>query len=167
MLLFILLGMAAVEDLRHGKVSNRRIAAGLAVGCLFQILQHGVFGIYYFLWNISVPVILFFLLFQMRVLGAGDIKLFSMTGSILTIRELCSCMIYSFLFTGAAAVLILAADPKRGERLKHSIQYLLLSLQKGEITAYRPPEGRRKEPFAFSVAILFGTAAALCIPVRF
>lgn len=96
-LLFSFLSLAAGQDIRSGKISNRLIVLGMVFGGCLQVLQHHAEGIYFFLRNISVPIILFYLLFQMRVLGAGDIKLFSMMGSILTIQELCKCIVYGFL----------------------------------------------------------------------
>ena len=59
-------------------------------------------GILYFILNITIPVVLFILLFQMHALGAGDIKLFSLVGSFLTTRQLFQVIVYAFLF---AAVL--------------------------------------------------------------
>ena len=100
-LLFGLLITAAVQDLKSGKISNRLIVTGLMIGVAIQVTEYRVWGVYYFLRNISVPVILLYLLFQMHVLGAGDIKLFSMIGSILTTGELLQCMAYSFLTAGA------------------------------------------------------------------
>ena len=119
--MILLLGclvMAAVQDIRSGKVSNRLIVAGLMIGSFFQIRNYQICGMYYFLRNVSIPVILLYLLFQMRVLGAGDIKLFSMIGSFLTMQELLKCMAYSFLAAGAGAVLFLAADKRRRQRIR-------------------------------------------------
>ena len=134
MLLFVLLCLAAVQDIRSGKVANRLIAMGL-----------------------------FYLLFQMRVLGAGDIKLFSMIGSILTIGELYQCMACSFLVAGAGAAALLATDRNRWIRLRYAIQYLFEALRFGIKRPYEPPSGAGKLFFPFAVPILFGTAIACCI----
>lgn len=146
-----------------GKVSNKLIVAGLSIGSLFQAAEYQALGIYYFLRNISVPVILLYLLFQMRVLGAGDIKLFSMIGSILTIGELYQCMACSFLVAGAGAAALLATDRNRWIRLRYAIQYLFEALRFGIKRPYEPPSGAGKLFFPFAVPILFGTAIACCI----
>lgn len=57
----------------------------------------GYVGILYFILNITIPVVLLFLLFQMHALGAGDIKLFSLVGSFLTTKQLFLVMFDSFL----------------------------------------------------------------------
>ncbi len=122
---------------------------------------YGFRGVYYFLGNISIPIILLYLLFQMRVLGAGDIKLFSMIGSILTTEELFRCMAYSFAAAGAGAAFFLLADKNRWQKLRYAGGYLLDILKTGKIESYRPPYEKESVLFAFSVPVLFGTAVAL------
>ena len=61
-------------------------------------------GAVHFLVNISIPVILLFLLFQLRVLGAGDIKLFSMTGGFLSTRQLMYLIVWAFLAASAIGI---------------------------------------------------------------
>lgn len=153
--------MAAAEDIQSGKVSNRRIAVGLMAGMWFRIMEDPAWGIYYFLGNISVPVVLLYLLFQMRVLGAGDIKLFSMIGSFLTMKELFTCMAYSFFSAGIWAVFLLAFDKKRRRRLAYAARYLAEIFLTGKILPYIPLYEAEGNTFAFSVPILFGTAAAI------
>jgi prepilin peptidase CpaA len=79
------------------RISNRLIASGLIWGLVLRIMGEGGTGIVYFLFNVSIPVILLFLLFQMRAIGAGDIKLFSVAGAFLTTRQLLYLIVASFL----------------------------------------------------------------------
>ncbi len=161
-----LLSIAAVEDIRSHQISNRLIITGLLIGIIFQAWEYQALGIYYFFRNISVPVILLYLLFQMRVLGAGDIKLFSMIGGILTIWELQRCMAYSFLAAGAGSLLFLAADKSRKIKLWYAARYLFACLHTGWIPVYRPPKEAEDLVFAFSVPVFFGTVCALYFPVQ-
>lgn len=80
--------MAVVMDTKSGTISNRLIISGLIWGLAFRLMEEGSAGAVHFLVNISIPVILLFLLFQLRVLGAGDIKLFSVAGGFLTTTQL-------------------------------------------------------------------------------
>lgn len=93
----MILGAAVVTDLRECRICNRLIALGLFLGLIFHILGEGSIGIVHFLVNISIPVILLFLLFQLRVLGAGDIKLLSVVGGFLEMRQLIAVMVAAFL----------------------------------------------------------------------
>lgn len=88
--------LAVMEDFWEMKISNRLIASGLILGLVLRIMGEGSAGIVHFLVNISIPVIFLFLLFQMRALGAGDIKLFSVAGGFLTIRQLLYVMLAAF-----------------------------------------------------------------------
>ncbi len=97
MTLLVILSLAVVTDFRERRISNRLIALGLCIGLILCILGEGSIGIVHFLVNISIPVILLFLLFQLRALGAGDIKLFSVVGGFLELRQLLAVMIASFV----------------------------------------------------------------------
>lgn len=96
--------MAVVADLRKTRISNRLIASGLILGLAFRIVGAGVAGIVHFLVNISIPVILLFLLFQLRLLGAGDIKLFSVIAGFLTIRQTFYVMLAAFVAGGVIGI---------------------------------------------------------------
>lgn len=83
-------------DFGNEKISNRLIVSGLFWGLAFRLLGEGSAGLVHFLMNISIPVILLFLLFQMRAVGAGDIKLFSVAGGFLTTEQLLYVMSAAF-----------------------------------------------------------------------
>ena len=86
-----------MTDFREMRVSNRLITSGLIIGLVLRIMGEGSAGIVHFLVNISIPVILLYLLFQMRALGAGDIKLFSVVGGFLTTQQLICVMAAAFV----------------------------------------------------------------------
>lgn len=94
--LLTVLVLAVVEDFREMKISNRLIASGLILGLAFRVMGEGSAGVVHFLVNISIPVLLLFLLFQMRAVGAGDIKLFSVVGGFLTTEQLLYVMFAAF-----------------------------------------------------------------------
>lgn len=131
--LLTFLTMAVVTDFREMKIRNRLIASGLIWGLAFRILGDGCAGIVHFLVNISIPVILLFLLFQMRILGAGDIKLFSVAGGFLTTRQLLYLIVTAFL----AACVIGLGKIVYVERVKGNIR-------------------KKKTLIHFSAAILLG-----------
>ena len=94
--LLTVLVFAVAADFREMRISNRLIASGLMMGLALRILGEGGAGIVHFLVNISIPVILLFLLFQLRVIGAGDIKLFSVAGGFLSMRQLLYVILAAF-----------------------------------------------------------------------
>lgn len=98
--LLTFLSFAVVTDVTSTRISNRLIVCGLICGLVLRSLGQGGTGILIFLINISIPVILLYLLFQLRALGAGDIKLFSVVGAYVMTKDLFTVMLLSF-FVGA------------------------------------------------------------------
>ena len=66
--LLMILFAAAWMDLCTEKISNRLIFFGIGIGLFFQLKEHGAVGILYFFIYISIPVIVFYLLFLMHAL---------------------------------------------------------------------------------------------------
>ncbi|WP_256387212.1 prepilin peptidase [Roseburia sp. 1XD42-69] len=163
--MFFLLVIAVAQDIRSGRVSNKLILFGLFLGLLSKVQEYDFRGIYFFLRNISVPVILFYLMFLMHVLGAGDIKLFSMIGGILTIEELLFCIFYSFIAGGILSLFYLLMDNHRGEKLKYACNYLFYVCRYQKIIPYELPEEIPKSKMAFSLAVFLGWICMYAIPI--
>ena len=86
--LLLLLIMAVWMDIRTNKISNRLIGFGLFLGYIRNFEEYGWDGSIHFLIQISLPVLVFYLFFLMHVLGAGDIKLFSVISSCIGLKSL-------------------------------------------------------------------------------
>lgn len=150
-----LLVTAVWMDLRRKKISNRLIFVGLGLGLLFRVIECGVVGIFLFLRDISFPVILFYLLFLMHALGAGDIKLFSVIGSFLNFKGLCSCIVFAFLFGAGISMVRLLYDRSLMRKMWEFLQYIGCTVRTREITCYRESRSRQ-DVICFSVPILAG-----------
>jgi len=87
---------AVYTDMTRTRISNRLIVSGLVLGFIFRIMTEGYMGVLFFVVNISIPVILLYLLFQVHALGAGDIKLFSMLGAFLSTEQVLKLMVLAF-----------------------------------------------------------------------
>lgn len=74
----VVLLTAAYRDIRERKIPNWLIIIGLLGICIFRYAERGVHGILDGIISGGLVIILFFPLFLIRALGAGDIKLFSM-----------------------------------------------------------------------------------------
>ena len=99
--LYMILFTAVIQDFMCMKISNRLILMGLFCSIAFGISIGGVPQIIYILWNISFPVIILYLLYVLGILGAGDIKLFSVIAGFLTLKTWWVCVEAAFL-AGAA-----------------------------------------------------------------
>lgn len=142
-------------DLRTQKISNRLIVLGLGLGLFFQIKEYGVMGVLYFLANISFPVIVFYLLFLMHALGAGDIKLFSVIGVFLNFNGLCRCIFLAFLFGAGISLVHMIKDGSLVRRLREFMFYAGGVIRTGQISSYRR-ERNKTDVICFSVPMLMG-----------
>lgn len=91
---------AAWSDIRIKKVSNILILFAFGLGLYFQIYEHNIPGLYYFLKDAMFPIVVLYLLFLLHALGAGDIKLFSVISSFLGVRVVSKCIIISIFIGG-------------------------------------------------------------------
>ncbi|MDO4453163.1 MAG: A24 family peptidase [Eubacteriales bacterium] len=109
---------AVITDLREEKIKNKWILGGILFGIGIRILEEGVYGLLFAFLGMSVPLVLLWIAFCERWIGAGDIKLFSVLGSILGMGRILECMMAALLF-GAfyAAICRLAGRKKKTIRL--------------------------------------------------
>lgn len=157
----MLLITAAVMDLRSFKISNRLIIGGLVTGLIVQIIESGMKGIGVFLINVSIPVILFYLLFLMRALGAGDIKLFSVIGGMWNLKMLYVTVIVSFLTAAAMSLCKMLYHRNLISRLCVFGAYVCQVAATGRLSKYPKESEGKQHIIHFSVAILIGFVIAL------
>lgn len=145
--MFIVYGftiVAAIMDIRFQKISNRLIVTGLGVGLIRRLLLQGSAGLITGVIQIILPVIFLYLLFLIGALGAGDIKLFSLIGGFVNLKELATCIIAAFVVGAIWSFLkLIWLGLKRLLRMKEEDTF---------------PEQDRCIPFA--VAILLGLLVA-------
>ena len=91
--LLVILAAAVIQDFMYMKISNRLILMGVLFSLAFGFMTGGLKQIIFVLANVSFPVIVLYLLYLLGVLGAGDIKLFSIIGGFTNFRLLISCML--------------------------------------------------------------------------
>ena len=146
---------AAWMDLCTEKISNRLIFFGIGIGLFFQLKEHGAVGILYFFIYISIPVIVFYLLFLMHALGAGDIKLFSVIGVFLNMSGLCRCVFLAFLFGAGISLFRMVKEKSLRQRMKSLMDYAKRTVHTGQVTSYRSSRNAA-DTICFSVPILMG-----------
>lgn len=95
-LLFLLLFFAAISDAVETKIPNLLIIIGFVIAPVALIREHDIerlcSGI---ICAVSIFCILFFF-FQMRLIGAGDIKLLMMMSLFLDVSMLLHILLFSF-----------------------------------------------------------------------
>ncbi len=154
--LLCFLTAAARMDLRTNKIGNRLIGIGLFFGYMRNLVEYGWNGSIHFLIQISLPVCIFYLLFLMRALGAGDIKLFSVISSCIGIKNLFQVVIFSFLIGAVLSCIVLFRNRNLYGRLYYFSCYVRTALLTKSIANYDYQSDGKQNYIHFSVPILIG-----------
>jgi prepilin peptidase CpaA len=97
--LFCLLVYAAGIDVRSHRIPNRLVLSGLAFGLIYSVFVP-FWGHHGFLWALGGAAIGFGVLFplwMLRMMGAGDVKLMAMVGSLLGIQVIQTALIATLI----------------------------------------------------------------------
>lgn len=155
--------VAVGMDLKSMRISNRLILVGLGISLVRRLLCEGIFGVFTGIFLISLPVILLYLLFLAGALGAGDIKLFSLIGGFVSLKELLWCMFYSFLIAAVLSFVKMCYYKIFSSSMKNVICYLNQFCM-GDYKVYKPIYDKRSK-IHFSIAILLGLILSTAIKV--
>lgn len=152
--LFIVTGLAVIWDIRTRKIPNLLLIGGLAIGWCIQIIEYGREGMLQFLGGSLIPLFLLAVLFYFRMLGAGDIKLFSVIGGFLGINSIIPCIAVSFLLGAILSLFLLIGRGILKERLQYFFAYFCSYFQTKKWVSYQNGVDK-KSSFCFSIPVLF------------
>jgi prepilin peptidase CpaA len=160
--LLLLLGAIAM-DLKDRRIWNGLICLGMVTGLCFRFWESGVTGLLEGVLHLLIPILLFFLLFLIRALGAGDIKLFSMIASIWNVRLLFWCMVSSFVIGAVIAMGKMLFCKNFFKRIHYFFDYLNKVIHEGSLSVYDSPSKEENNFIHFSIPIGIGFLAAYLI----
>lgn len=117
MLVTYLMG-AVYVDVKTDRVPNQYILLGYLTGIYWNFQNYGIKGIITFLVNALWPIVLLYILFCIRAVGAGDIKLISVMSTYLVPSTTIHVVVAS-VFVGAflSILKILSRRRQRSERV--------------------------------------------------
>jgi prepilin peptidase CpaA len=157
--LYAIIIVAVVQDLKYMRICNRLIVMGLILSVAFGIFLGGMPRLICILLNISFPVIVLYLLYLLGVLGAGDIKLFSVIGGFTNFKTLTGCMLAAFAVAAVLSVGKMLYNRNLGFSLFKG-QLFVKEVLRGNISSYRRTMAEERNLMHFSVAILIGLLIA-------
>lgn len=157
--LLVILAAAVVQDFMYMKISNRLILMGILFSLAFGFTTGGPIQVLYVLAKLSFPVIVLYLLYLLGVLGAGDIKLFSIIGGFTNFKLLINCMLYSFVAGAVIAVCRMLYNRNlRISIFKAGVYFR--SIRQDGLVSYHKEWAERRNLMHFSMAILIGYIVA-------
>lgn len=157
-LLLLFLPAAVVWDFRKGKIPNQLILTGIISGGFLLLLYNGAGAFLKCLPGMLFPVIVLFPLYRLGVLGAGDIKLFSMLGVYLTFREQLICIVLTFLAGAVISLGVLLWRKNLIERILYFISFCNECICGGHLRSYYLPSQGKEDgsKIHFSLPIMTG-----------
>ena len=131
--LALVLCLAAVLDFYKGKIPNILILAGSCYGMIrllyYQDMIRHIPGILF-------PIIILFPLYKIGVIGAGDIKLFSLLGFHFTFMETIFCIFTAFVTGAVISAISFIRYDNFTERMTYLFSYLKECLSLGYFRYY-------------------------------
>ena len=131
--LVILLFFAAVLDFYRGKIPNILVIAGCCYGLVRLIYYQNILK---FIPGIVFPFIVLYPLYKIGVIGAGDIKIFSMIGFYFPFMESIFCIFTAFLLGALVSVFSFIRYENFWERMTYLFSYLRECLFTGHFRYY-------------------------------
>ena len=155
LVLLLILGFAALEDKQEKRVSNRLIVLGISL--CFLMAWGGYLGVTFLvvLRNILIPVISLYLLFLVGVIGAGDIKLFSLIGGYMGLTFAKNAIVLSFAIGAGWSLIWLLSNHLLFPKMAAVVAYFG-DLKNGKFKTYQSDS-----TFAFSLCIFAATSALM------
>ncbi len=132
--------VAAVTDLRSRKIPNWLTLAGVLAGILLNsFLAVDRYNWRSALFGMGLAFLVYFPLYLLRGMGAGDVKLMAAVGALVGPANWFAIFILSNVLGGVAAVLLLLSRGRLWGVL-HNVGYML-----NELLHFRPPYLRKEE----------------------
>ena len=131
---FAIAGIACWFDLRTRRIPNALTFPAAALGLVVATMAHGGTGIVTSLAGLLVGLLLFFPLFALKGLGAGDVKLMAALGAWLGTPAIFGVAFYTVLAGGLLALVLIVKHRYGGQAVRN----LWLLLTHWRIFGIRP-----------------------------
>jgi len=131
--------IAAVTDIRSRRIPNWLTLAGLILGLGLNAFLFEINGLKAAAFGFGLAFLIYFPLYLLRGMGAGDVKLMAAIGSIVGPANWFGIFVLSNLLGGVIAIVLLIAKG-RLRRTFLNVGYMLK-----ELVFFRPPYLKREE----------------------
>jgi len=158
----ILLALACLSDLRTRRIPNALTASAAAGALLFHLVSGGWSAAGSSLAGLFLGALLFFPMFALRGMGAGDVKLLAAVGAWLGPAPVVTVALATSIVGGVIAVAVALAHGY----LRKALTNLYLILMHWHIAGVRPLESvtleqARGPRLAYAFPIAIGTVVTL------
>jgi prepilin peptidase CpaA len=168
-LLEILTIVAAIWDIRTRRIPNWLTLSGVMAGVALNSFLYGIGGLWLALEGLGVAFGIYFILYLLRAMGAGDVKLMAAVGAVAGWQNWLGILVLTSVF-GAVAGLLLVAFKGRLGRTMGNVGLIVTSLARGRAPYKESPEldvnTDRGMRLPHGALIALGTLAFLAAALR-
>lgn len=157
-----ILVIAAAYDIQFMKIPNWLILLGLSAGSQYLFLCEGGIGLAHFIVKAILPVFILYILFLAKVLGAGDIKLFSCLAVFLSGRAVLFIAILSFFYGALVSFILMLSSKELLPRLNNFKFYVINAGIERKIKEYKTFDSKRSY-LHFSIYIMLAASTYFTI----
>jgi len=159
--LFVVITLAVYSDIRLFKIKNLITYPTVIFGITINTYSYGFEGFKDAIIGVFIPIIGLFIFYALRMLGAGDIKLYCAIGAIMGCKFVIACLAYSFLFGGFLSLIILLLRKNVIQRFKHLYNYIKTTIMLMKIDRYQDLTNDKNGLFRFSYAVMGGAVISM------
>lgn len=134
--LICIITLAVITDKKSYKIKNQYLIIGSLIGLTFNSICCGKEGLITSILGFIIPIVIFFLLFALRMIGAGDIKLYATIGAIMGLEFVLYSILYSLIIGAIGSLLIMIKRRILITRLKCFVKYIYNIVVTGKIDSY-------------------------------
>lgn len=139
-----ILFMVCLYDYREQKIPNRLIGLALLTGLTRGLCLEGVLGVGRYLIVSAVVIFLFYPLFRIGGLGAGDVKLLGVCAGYFPVGDVFSFLFISLLFSAVFSMAKLVKEQNVRDRIAYFCDYCRTVVRQGKWICYVPVSGGKK-----------------------
>ena len=135
-LLILLLIAAVFMDFKYDRIYNDWITLGILLGLSLRIWKNGWHDMGSAIAAMLLSFCILYPIYKIGALGAGDIKLFIMVGSFLSVNRLIYIIVVSFIIGAVFSIGKMISEANFMERMKYLYSYLVDVLRSGQWKLY-------------------------------
>ena len=139
-LLLLVAFMAAIFDMRSRRIPNWVSVGGVALGLALNTFLYGIPGLKSSALSLLIGFGIYFVLYAVRAMGAGDVKLMGAVGAIVGRWQNWMGIFIVTAVIGGAAALALSISRGRLRRTLWNVRYLLNEMVHGRAPYVRHEE---------------------------
>jgi prepilin peptidase CpaA len=135
----VLVILAAIWDIRTRRIPNWLTLSGVVLGVALNTFLFEINGLWFSLKGLGLAFVVYFVLYLLHAMGAGDVKLMAAVGAAAGAGNWIGILVITSV-AGAIAGLLLVAFKRRLRRTLGNLGIIVTSLGRGRAPYKETPE---------------------------